>query len=190
MLRLTREMFVAEIVGHSMEPLIPDRLCVFTGRDGIAAEAVGLRWRHWAKPAATAIPVKRYHSEKRQSGNLSGRTERIRLEPLNPAFEAWDLDPREDRYRILAEFVQVVYQKDDNGIVMLRFAALLLIPLAGWSAEKIRWPAPAQSRIWRTWCTPTTWFRPRQSTRKTKGPVHRGRRQFHRAHSVSGTYFS
>jgi len=27
---------------------------------------------------------------------------------LNPAFEAWDLDPQEDRYRILAEFVAVL----------------------------------------------------------------------------------
>jgi hypothetical protein len=27
---------------------------------------------------------------------------------LNPAFEGWDLDPEEDRYRILAEFVEVL----------------------------------------------------------------------------------
>ena len=35
--------------------------------------------------------------------------ERVRLEPLNPAFEAWDLDPEEDRFRVIAEFVQVLY---------------------------------------------------------------------------------
>ena len=57
--------------------------------------------------------VKRYRSEKRQSQtgeNDAGEWshERIRLEPLNPQFEAWDLDPEEDRYRILAEFVQVL----------------------------------------------------------------------------------
>ncbi len=57
--------------------------------------------------------VKRYASEKVQ--NYSGESDsaewshrRIRLEPLNPQFEAWDLDPEEERYRILAEFVQVL----------------------------------------------------------------------------------
>jgi phage repressor protein C with HTH and peptisase S24 domain len=107
-LRLTREMFVAEIVGHSMEPLIPDgSLCVFrrgvTGsRQGrlVLVEALG--------EASDRYTVKRYRSEKRQNEAGEWAHERIRLEPLNPAFEAWDLDPQEDRYRILAEFVQVL----------------------------------------------------------------------------------
>jgi phage repressor protein C with HTH and peptisase S24 domain len=108
-LRLTREMFVAEIVGHSMEPLIPDgSLCVFrrgvTGsREGrlVLVEALG-------EAGSDRYTVKRYRSEKRQNDAGEWAHERIRLEPLNPAFEAWDLDPQEDRYRILAEFVQVL----------------------------------------------------------------------------------
>ena len=108
-LRLTREMFVAEIVGHSMEPLIPDgSLCVFrrsvTGsRQGrlVLVEALG-------EAGSDRYTVKRYRSEKRQNDAGEWAHERIRLEPLNPAFEAWDLDPQEDRYRILAEFVQVL----------------------------------------------------------------------------------
>lgn len=108
-LRLTREMFVAEIVGHSMEPLIPDgSLCVFrrgvTGsRQGrlVLVEALG-------EAGGDRYTVKRYRSEKRQNDAGEWAHERIRLEPLNPAFEAWDLDPQEDRYRILAEFVQVL----------------------------------------------------------------------------------
>ena len=59
--------------------------------------------------------VKRYHSEKRQTNaepdadaNPEWTHARIRLEPLNPAFEAWDLDADEERYRVLAEFVQVL----------------------------------------------------------------------------------
>ena len=109
-LRLTREMFVAEIVGHSMEPLIPDgSLCVFrrgvTGsRQGrlVLVEALG-------EAGSDRYTVKRYRSEKRQNEAGEWAHERIRLEPLNSAFEAWDLDPQEDRYRILAEFVQVLY---------------------------------------------------------------------------------
>ena len=108
-LRLTREMFVAEIVGHSMEPLIPDgSLCVFrrgvTGsRQGrlVLVEALG-------EAGGDRYTVKRYRSEKSQNEAGEWAHERIRLEPLNPAFEAWDLDPQEDRYRILAEFVAVL----------------------------------------------------------------------------------
>ena len=108
-LRLTREMFVAEIVGHSMEPLIPDgSLCVFrrgvTGsRQGrlVLVEALG-------EAGGDRYTVKRYRSEKRQNDAGEWSHERIRLAPLNPAFQAWDLDPQEDRYRILAEFVQVL----------------------------------------------------------------------------------
>jgi len=108
-LRLTREMFIAEIVGHSMEPLIPDgSLCVFrrgaTGsRQGrlVLVEALG-------EAGGDRYTVKRYRSEKRQNDAGEWAHERIRLEPLNPTFEAWDLDPQEDRYRILAEFVEIV----------------------------------------------------------------------------------
>ena len=62
--------------------------------------------------------VKRYRSEKRQvssegdaedDGEASWSHDEIWLEPLNPAFEAWKLDPDEERYRILAEFITVLY---------------------------------------------------------------------------------
>ena len=92
-----------------MEPLIPDgSLCVFrrgvTGsRQGrlVLVEALG-------EAGSDHYTVKRYRSEKRQNDAGEWAHERIRLEPLNPAFEAWDLDPQEDRYRILAEFVAVL----------------------------------------------------------------------------------
>jgi phage repressor protein C with HTH and peptisase S24 domain len=108
-LRLTPDMFVARIQGRSMEPLIPDgSLCVFrhgvTGsRQGrlVLVEALG-------QGANDRYTVKRYRSEKTQLPDGTWSHERIRLEPLNPEFEAWDLDPEEDRYRILAEFVQVL----------------------------------------------------------------------------------
>jgi len=111
-LRLTPEMFVAGIVGRSMEPLIPDgSLCVF--RRGVTGSRQGrLVLVEALEPGAgDRYTVKRYRSEKRQTGeNDAGEWahERIRLESLNPEFEAWDLDPQEDRYRILAEFVQIL----------------------------------------------------------------------------------
>ena len=33
---------------------------------------------------------------------------RIRLESLNPGYPSWDLDPDEEKYRIIAEFVRVL----------------------------------------------------------------------------------
>jgi len=56
--------------------------------------------------------VKRYRSEKTHSlGEESGEAwthGRIILEPLNPEFDAWELQPEEERYRIVAEFVQIL----------------------------------------------------------------------------------
>jgi phage repressor protein C with HTH and peptisase S24 domain len=107
-LRLDERMFVARISGKSMEPRIPDgSLCVFMGgtvagsRQGrlVLVEALGTNDRY---------TVKRYTSSKQQNSDESWQHERIRLEPLNPAFEAWDLDPSDDRYRIIAEFVRVL----------------------------------------------------------------------------------
>ena len=108
-LRLTPDLFVGRIQGRSMEPLIPDgALCVFRrgvvgSRHGrlVLVEALG-------GGANDRYTVKRYRSEKAQQPDGTWAHERIRLEPLNPEFEAWDLDPEEERYRILAEFVQVL----------------------------------------------------------------------------------
>ncbi|MDP9113816.1 MAG: S24 family peptidase [Acidobacteriota bacterium] len=108
-LRLTPEMFVARIAGRSMEPLIPDQsLCVF--RRGVTGSRQGrlVLVEALDQGGSDRYTVKRYRSEKRQNDGGEWSHQRIRLEPLNPAFDAWDLDPQEDRYRILAEFVQIL----------------------------------------------------------------------------------
>ncbi|MGP0075116.1 MAG: helix-turn-helix transcriptional regulator [Bryobacteraceae bacterium] len=107
-LRLAPDMFVAQIAGHSMEPLIPDAaLCVFrysvTGsRDG---RLVLIENR--ASGGNDQYTVKRYRSQKEVSGD-QWRHGRIWLESLNPEYPSWDLDPDEEKYRILAEFVRVL----------------------------------------------------------------------------------
>lgn len=108
-LRLVKEMFVARIAGRSMEPVIPDgSLCVF--RRGVIGSRQGRLVLVEALDAGgnDRYTVKRYHSEKKQDPDGDWAHERIRLEPLNSEFSAWDLDPQEDRYRILAEFVQLL----------------------------------------------------------------------------------
>jgi phage repressor protein C with HTH and peptisase S24 domain len=107
-LRLSTDMFVAQIAGHSMEPLIPDAsLCVF--RRGVVGSRQGrlVLVEDSASGGVNRYTVKRYVSEK--SPSQSGwRHQRIRLESLNPDFPSWDLDPDEDKYRILAEFIRVL----------------------------------------------------------------------------------
>jgi len=108
-LRLSPDMFLASINGRSMEPVISDgSTCVFRfgvigSRDGrlVLVEALG----HGSNDQYT---VKRYRSVKSQNPDETWSHERIRLEPLNPEFDAWDLDPAKDHYRIFAEFIQTL----------------------------------------------------------------------------------
>jgi SOS-response transcriptional repressor LexA len=103
-------MFMARIAGRSMEPRIADgSLCVF--RAGVTGSREGrlVLVEYLGGGANDRHTVKRYHSQKHREDDGSWRHETIRLEPLNPEFEAWELDPEENRFRIVAEFVQVVY---------------------------------------------------------------------------------
>lgn len=109
--RLSEGMFVAQVVGRSMEPLIPDgSYCLFRGpvigsRQGkrLLIEQTGGRG---AADLANRYTVKRYTSRKTTDDEGTWRHESIRLEPLNPEFEAFDLGPED--FRVVAEFVQVL----------------------------------------------------------------------------------
>ena len=108
-LKLAPEMFVAKIAGRSMEPKIPDgSLCVF--RHGVAGSRQGrlVLVERLGGGVNDRYTIKRYRSAKKQRETGEWEHERITLEPLNPEFESWDLDPEEDRFRILAEFVRVL----------------------------------------------------------------------------------
>jgi SOS-response transcriptional repressor LexA len=103
-LRLSDGMFVARVVGRSMEPLIPDgSLCVFRGpvvgsRQGkrVLVEQFGVA------DADARYSVKRYTSTKDEKGEHKS----IRLEPLNPEFDAFEL--ADGQFRVIAEFVKVL----------------------------------------------------------------------------------
>jgi SOS-response transcriptional repressor LexA len=108
-MRLAPGMFVARIVGQSMEPRIPDgSLCVF--RAGVHGSRQGrlVLVEYLGGGTNDRYTVKRYFSEKRQREDGSWTHDRIRLEPLNPEYDALDLDPEEDRHRVIAEFVEVL----------------------------------------------------------------------------------
>ena len=110
-LRVDKDMFVAQIAGRSMEPLIPDgSLCVF--RRGVQGSREGrlVLVENLETSGNNRYTVERYRSQKvqeAQSQAMSGPCAH-RLESLNPDYPSWDLDPKEEKYRILAEFVGVL----------------------------------------------------------------------------------
>lgn len=106
--RLSPGMFVAQIQGHSMEPFIPDgSLCVF--RAGVTGSRQGrlVLVENLETAGNNRYTVKRYHSEKDKSAEGWQHT-RIHLESLNPDHPSWELEPDEEKYRIVAEFVRVL----------------------------------------------------------------------------------
>jgi len=107
-LKLDEDMFVARIQGHSMEPKIPDgSLCVFR-RNVVGSRSNRLVLvRNTELADENQYTVKRYRSEKKEDNEGFVHT-RIRLESLNPAYPSWDLDPDEEKYQIIAEFVRVL----------------------------------------------------------------------------------
>jgi SOS-response transcriptional repressor LexA len=107
-LKLGPDMFVGRINGHSMEPKIPDgSWCVF--RRGVAGSRRGrlVLVRNSELADENRYTVKRYSSDKIITQDGFQHT-RIRLQSLNPEYPSWDLDPDEDKYQIVAEFVAVL----------------------------------------------------------------------------------
>jgi phage repressor protein C with HTH and peptisase S24 domain len=107
-LRLTADMFVARVVGRSMEPRIPDgSLCVF--RKGVVGSRQGklvLVERFGATETSARYTIKKYTSQKSQGKEGEWEHASIRLEPLNREFEGFEL--KEDEARVIAEFIQVL----------------------------------------------------------------------------------
>ena len=101
-------MFVAQIVGHSMEPVIPDgALCVFRADVGGSRSGRLVLVENLETGGNNRYTVKRYKSEKSSDAGQWKHT-RIRLESLNPDYPSWDLLPDEEKYRVIAEFIRVL----------------------------------------------------------------------------------
>lgn len=102
-LRLSTDMFVAEIAGHSMEPRIPDgSLCVF--RYGVVGSRIGRLVLAEERGAGgnNRYAVKRYYRD------LNDPERKVTLQSLNHDYPDWPLEPDEEKYRILAEFIRVL----------------------------------------------------------------------------------
>ena len=110
--RLRRGMFVAQVVGRSMEPAIPDRAyCLFAAPVGGTRQGktVLVQMRDAADPeSGERYTVKRYESEK-SADEDSWRHTKITLQPVNPDFGPIVLTVSNDNeLRVVAELVEVL----------------------------------------------------------------------------------
>jgi phage repressor protein C with HTH and peptisase S24 domain len=102
------DLFVAHVVGRSMEPRIPDgSLNLFRFHPaGSRQNKILLIQRFGALDETARYTVKKYTSRKIFTGEDQWRHEQIRLEPLNPEFEAWDVEPQD--FAVVAEWLRVI----------------------------------------------------------------------------------
>lgn len=112
--QLTSDMFVAKVLGHSMEPGIPDgSWCLFrafsTGAPppmALDGRRVVAELRDSSDPdTGGAYTLKRWRVAGRSIG---GEVTTVTLSPDNPAHKALHLTPADGDLRVVAEFLEVV----------------------------------------------------------------------------------
>lgn len=107
-LRLSKDMFVCEVYGRSMEPLVPSgSYCVFRkfGAGSRNGKRVLVEDR---AESSTRYTLKIYNSNKQSSEQADWSHQQIQLSPLNPEFPVLHLEADQDRYAVLAEFVSLL----------------------------------------------------------------------------------
>jgi len=110
--RLRAGMFVAQVVGKSMEPEIPDgAYCLFRApvEGSRQGKTVLVELRDAVDPeTGERYTVKRYESEKAEADGAWRHT-KITLRPANPEFQPTELEVEdEERLRVVAELVEVL----------------------------------------------------------------------------------
>ena len=110
--RLRKGMFVAQVVGKSMEPAIPDRAwCLFRAPiEGTRqSKTVLVQLRDAVDPETDQrYTVKRYKSERAEEGD-SWRHVKITLDPINPDFEPIVLTGADEgEFQVIAEMLEVL----------------------------------------------------------------------------------
>jgi len=107
------DVFIAQVVGKSMEPTIPDRSwCIFRYNPGGSRNGlvVLVESRLVQDPEThQSFTIKRYRSEKEDLGPGQWRHKKIILSPDNKDFDDIILENvAEDDFRVVAEFISVI----------------------------------------------------------------------------------
>ncbi len=109
-IRISDEFFAASIEGTSMEPLIPNgSVCLFRRFGAGSRQGKHVLVEELGRGANDRYTVKRYTSRKAQLPDSTWSHDAIVLEPLNPEHDNIVLAADEERYRVRAEFVRVLF---------------------------------------------------------------------------------
>lgn len=110
---LSKDMFISQIHGHSMEPLIPDgSYCLF--KYGVVGSRNGkvvlVKKEGYEDPDTKAsFTIKKYFSQKTTKSEFEWEHEKIELRPENPDYSVLSVEPDEaDNFHVIAEFLQVI----------------------------------------------------------------------------------
>jgi hypothetical protein len=122
--KLRKGMFVAQVVGKSMEPRIPDgSYCLFRypvvgSRQG---RVVLVQHRDVVDPeTGGSYTLKVYESEKVADGEGSWRHSKVRLLPINREYNPIELENVEDNdIAVIAEFIEVLEATAQMGLAAL-----------------------------------------------------------------------
>jgi len=111
--KLDKKMFVAQVVGKSMEPRIPDgSYCVFRAQpEGSRQGKIILVQHRDIEDSETGgkFTIKVYESEKILAKDGTWKHAVIRLKPLNPAYEDIELrGVEESEFIVIAELIKVL----------------------------------------------------------------------------------
>lgn len=121
--RLDERMFIARVVGRSMEPKIPDgSYCVFRAKpEGTRQGKIVLVQHRGIEDPETGgqFTVKRYTSEKLSKPDGSWQHSKIVLEPLNPAYQPISIHPsKAEAVTVVAEFLEVWVAKSEAATIV------------------------------------------------------------------------
>jgi SOS-response transcriptional repressor LexA len=109
--KLDSQMFVAQVLGKSMEPKIPDgSYCIFRAQPAGSrhGKIVLAQCRGIADPdTGGEYTIKRYRSEKKHEQGKEPENKSVSLEPLNKAYKPIPINS-EDGVDIIAEFLDVL----------------------------------------------------------------------------------
>jgi len=115
--KLNKKMFIAKVVGRSMEPLIPDNsYCIFSSDVvGSRQGKIVLVQHHSIHDSDTggSYTVKKYTSKKKHKPDETWEHEEIILLPLNKTYEPITISSGEaGDFKVIAEFIDVIKNKE------------------------------------------------------------------------------
>jgi phage repressor protein C with HTH and peptisase S24 domain len=117
--KLNRQMFITRVIGHSMEPLIPDNsYCVFSSNVVGSRQGKVVLVQHRSihdTDTGGSYTVKKYTSKKKYRSDETWEHEEILLLPINKAYEPIVINSEHaSDFKVIAEFIDVLTENQQK----------------------------------------------------------------------------